>query len=662
MAAKRRQYTFEELWNPQIDLKSDACAYGRQSTKEQIVSNVQSHISQTVGLLQHAKELGFRDDGSTGAVTLFIENQVVDGDGNIQIKNASGTWPIDKRPGLKTILDLIESGKVKLIIVEFVDRLFRDEDRIDSNIFIKVCKEHDCYVYITSKRMTYNFTNPQMAEMFRQEVAFAAAYIQHHVKDVMIRRRDMAVSKGQYGGGYVAMGFIICKEKGPKYNRYVPYEPHAEIIKNLAQEFIECGCNIGELYRKKRNGVFFPDFETGVLDTGLRSATKVDGGYLVKSREGILSLLTNPANIGIIEYGDIFVEEAHDKVLDKAIYYLIRSKLKESAEKFSRNYYQKNSSVERKGTLKGLISTKANHYCAYLQAKNEYYYRIYKSGIVLDEMVCLPASYFEGLIEGRLLTKIQASDLGSFEEELKERRQRKIKRLKDINMRIEIIDEELDSLAENLTKIQLDSLIRRLEVKAEKISKEKEALEKEYEEGTSIEKELAGLTPEAYIKKTFNTRKRLLDFLIRTIWVEQMSSSFFKITVEWKVPEWGAEFIYIDRSKCRSKRWTDDETTTLIILYPNTDKMEILKSIPNRSWLAITRQALNMKIKRHEPRQLLKINPNLSWSDLQFLDSIGETIDTLPFEKWECVPARRDYSQYNLRERPGGYTSCQEIP
>ena len=151
---QKREYTVQELYNPQIDLIRDAVGYGRQSSKDQVLNNVQSHISQTVVLLEYIKELGFRDDGSTGKLTLFIENQVIDADGNVSIKNASGTWSIDRRPGLKTICDLIETDKVGVVVAEFVDRLFRDEDRIDSNIFIRICREHDCYVHISSKRMT----------------------------------------------------------------------------------------------------------------------------------------------------------------------------------------------------------------------------------------------------------------------------------------------------------------------------------------------------------------------------------------------------------------------------------------------------------------------------------------------------------------------------
>src|SRR2546421_4470910 len=94
----KKQYTVEELYNPQIDLSRDAYLYGRQSGKDQVVENIQSHISQTIRLLQYTRDvLGFKDDGTTGKVTLFVENQVVDADGNVSIKDASGIWPIDRR-------------------------------------------------------------------------------------------------------------------------------------------------------------------------------------------------------------------------------------------------------------------------------------------------------------------------------------------------------------------------------------------------------------------------------------------------------------------------------------------------------------------------------------------------------------------------------------
>src|SRR2546425_1042517 len=230
----KRVYTLEQLYNPQIDLSRDAYLYGRQSGKDQVIENIQSHISQTIVQLEYTRSLGFRDDGTTGTVTLLIENEVVDAQGNLSIKDASGTWPIDRRPGLKTICDAVEYGTnnpkgVGVVIAEFVDRLFRDEDRIDSNVFIKICKEHDCYVHISSKRMTYNFANPQHAELFRLEVQMAAAYIENHVRGTMHRRRSLAARNGLWVGiGSIPVGFITERDKdSPNYGKFTIYRPHA---------------------------------------------------------------------------------------------------------------------------------------------------------------------------------------------------------------------------------------------------------------------------------------------------------------------------------------------------------------------------------------------------------------------------------------------------
>src|SRR5437588_3866722 len=222
---QKREYTVEVLYNPQIDVSRDAYLYGRQSGKDQVVENIQSHISQTIRLLQYTRDvLGFKDDGTTGKVTLFVENQVVDADGNISIKDASGTWPIDRRPGLKAICDAIETGSGGVVIAEYVDRLFRDEDRIDSNVFIKICKEHDCFVHIESKRMTYNFANIPHAELFRMEVQMAAAYIENHVRGTMLRRRSQAARSGLWAGiGFIPVGFIVTRsEKSPTYGKFIP--------------------------------------------------------------------------------------------------------------------------------------------------------------------------------------------------------------------------------------------------------------------------------------------------------------------------------------------------------------------------------------------------------------------------------------------------------
>src|SRR5216684_3289314 len=270
---RKRQYTLEELYNPQIDITRDAYLYGRQSGKDQVIENIQSHISQTIMQLDYTRGIGFRDDGTTGTVTLLVENEIVNADGNISIKDASGTWPIDRRPGLKTICDAMEYGTdnpkgVVVVIADFVDRLFRDEDRIDSNVFIKICKENDCYVHIVSKRMTYNFANPAHADLFRLEVQMAAAYIDNHIRGTMLRRRSQAARSGLWAGlGSVPVGYIIDKHEGNKtYGRFIVYEPHARVVKWIFVRFVELGCDFYKLCKELREMPrLFPPFEPGVF-------------------------------------------------------------------------------------------------------------------------------------------------------------------------------------------------------------------------------------------------------------------------------------------------------------------------------------------------------------------------------------------------------------
>src|SRR5712692_205974 len=318
----KRVYTAEELYNPQIDLSRDACLYGRQSSKDQVIQNIQSHISQTVMLLAYTKDLGFRDDNTTGKVTLFVENEVVDGEGNVKLKSASGTWPIDRRPDLKTICDLIETGKVGVVVAEFVDRLFRDEDRIDSNVFIKICKDNDCFVHISSKRMTYNFANLSHAELFRMEVQMAAAYIENHVWGTMLRRRSLAAESGQWAGlGAIPVNFIVDKrEESPTYGKMIPYEPHVAVSLALYDRLIELAFGVEALCLELEGKEYiYPEFEEWVSKGDYTIHIALDlcrsgNGYLI-TRRGLEHMLCNVVNIGAIKRKGKVIYNHHQPII-----------------------------------------------------------------------------------------------------------------------------------------------------------------------------------------------------------------------------------------------------------------------------------------------------------------------------------------------------------
>jgi DNA invertase Pin-like site-specific DNA recombinase len=666
----RREYTVQELFNPQIDLKREAVGYGRQSTKDQVLKNVQSHISQTVMLLAYTKDLGFRDDGTTGKVTLFVENQVVDAEGNMSIKDASGTWPIDRRPGLRTICDLIESGKVGVVVAEFVDRLFRDEDRIDSNIFIKICKENDCYVHISSKRMTYNFANPSHAELFRMEVQMAAAYIENHIRGTMLRRRNMAAESGQWAGlGAVPVNFIVDKrEDSPTKGKMIPYKPHVTVSKELYDRLIELAFDVEALCIELEGKEYiYPNFEEWVykgdytIRTGLKKAPG-GKGYII-TRRGLEYMLCNIANIGAIKRKEKIVYNHHDAIIDEARFWLVYDNLRitrpdgtPTGKPVSVRYTQQRN-LRAALVTKPLLSPETNH-----ESGAVYFVRsglphlignyniAVRRGLVYDSLLCVNAEQLESAVISRMFTHLRTADLGDLKAARTQRTKRKIQRLGKIGRDLEVIEEELSNLRANLKKLTIDVVIKETEESMARVLNRKEELLHERERIRqssdeealrTLEEELADLE-ELWPHKPFELKKGILKLLVKRVVIDQMSTKFFRVLVEWRYKEWGTEQTYLAHSDGGRKEWTVEEVALLKAVFlegkDTRDRFVIMRALPDRSWRAIYHMIANLGMNPGNgrgrggglrfKREQLEHN-TLSWRDIQWLRESGLTYKSI---------------------------------
>ena len=669
----RREYPVEELYNPQIDLSRDAVAYGRQSSKDQVVKNIQSHISQTVMLLAYTKELGFRDDSTTGKVTLFVENQVVDAEGNINIKNASGTWSIDRRPGLKTICDLIESGKIGVVVAEFVDRLFRDEDRIDSNIFIKICKENDCYVHISSKRMTYNFANPSHAELFRMEVQMAAAYIENHVRGTMLRRRYLAAESGQWAGlGAIPVNFIVDKrEDSPTYGKMIPYDPHVAVSLDLYDRLIELAFDVETLCLELEGKEYiYPEFEEWVFkgDYTIRIALDLcpsGKGYLI-TRRGLEHMLCNIVNIGAIKRKGKIIYNHHLPIIDEDRFWLVYDNLKITRPDgtptgkpvFPRFTQQRN--LRAALVVKPLLKPETTHengavYFTRSGLRGEAprygsYTVSVRRGLVHDCLLCVNAQQLEHAIVNRMFLHLRTANLGDLKEVRVRRSQVKAQRLEKIKRDLGVIEEELANLAENLKKLTIDVVIKETEAsmarvlnrKAELLAEQEEIKKSTEDEALrTLEEELADLE-ELWPGKPYELKKSILAILIKRVVIDQMSTKFFRVIVEWKYKEWGIEQTYLSHNDGGRKEWTEEEIALLQKVYlehkDTRDRYVIMQALPDRSWRAIHHAIANLGINPgkgqgcgrgvHFKRGQLE-HDALSWNDRQWLQQTGLTYKSI---------------------------------
>ena len=632
----KKEYSVEELYNPQFDLSRDAVAYGRQSSKDQMVKNVQSHISQTIMLLAYTKELGYRDDGTTGKVTLFVENQVIDAEGNVSIKNASGTWSIDRRPGLKTICDLIESGKIGVVVAEFVDRLFRDEDRIDSNVFIKICKENDCYVHISSKRMTYNFANPSHAELFRMEVQMAAAYIENHVRGTMLRRRSQAARSGLWAGiGYIPVGFIVDRKEGsPTSGKFIPYASHAEIQSELYLRLIELGYNLDLLYDElRRKPYVFPDFEPWVdkeivTRFGLRQA-KCGTGYTI-SKAGLEYMFCNVTNIGIYNREGVLIHDNHTGTVNKEIFWLVYDRFRDHRPdgtptgrlKIVRYSQKSTTEPTRKPLLKPVSQNKGE----VVRFSSGYYMLRVKRLYGLECPLAVAADQLEGVVVERLFQRIREVNIGDLKDMRLKKMTEREKRIKEIDREVETINEEIENLTANLAKITMHLVVLQIEEKLGKLLErkngliaEKETIVETSDEGLrTLEEELQDLEY-LWPYKPFDLKQNILSMLIKRVVLTYCSPRFFRVTVEWSHKEWGTESCYYDREFTGGRQWTEEERTVLKLHYPTEGQVDLMKILPARSWKSIHHEAEKLNLKRQYQRGT-RGEISITYLDLQFLE------------------------------------------
>jgi hypothetical protein len=113
---------------------------------------------------------------------------------------------------------------------------------------------------------------------------------------------------------------------------------------------------------------------------------------------------------------------------------------------------------------------------------------------------------------------------------------------------------------------------------------------------------------------------------------DQMSTRYFRLRIEWKVPEWGIDEFYLDREGAICTPWNDDELKVLEQIYPNGSQEEILQALPRRSWASIRGRATKLHVRKLK-NAMLTIDSGLSWNDLQFLGQC----EKVPVGKWGKV-------------------------
>lgn len=80
--------------------------------------------------------------------------------------------------------------------------------------------------------------------------------------------------------------------------------------------------------------------------------------------------------------------------------------------------------------------------------------------------------------------------------------------------------------------------------------------------------------------------------------------------------------------------WREEEVAILHRLYPQADRLEVLKALPMRTWESIVQQATLRHIKRHTIRDTSGIHEALTYTDAVYL---RETLHKDPrYAPWDA--------------------------
>jgi DNA invertase Pin-like site-specific DNA recombinase len=637
--------------------------YARQSTINQVKFNTTATEMQTDELIAMTKRMGVCEDD----VILFIENKRDDG----TIKHASGRLRIDQREGLRSLVQRIEAGEIKAVVVFLEDRLFRDETQIQVNTFILICQEYN--VLVITPFMTYDFRNPYHVKQFRWKCEQAADFLREYVKERLHGARARAASQGRYDGRGLAVGYIIDRREkigglpNPAYKKLIVYEPHAEVVRWIFTRYIALGGNARKLYKELLAiPVLFPAFakDVDVRNAARLALKKVAGGYHL-SYNGLLGLLTNIVYLGWwLHHGEI-VQDNHSAIVEEAVFWYAFNRLsdftpdgEENKREKPKARYTRLDTPEAPALLKEIITTneqKKAVYCGYRWA-DWYYYITFRDSA--SEAIAEKYSVLVDHVDQAFIAKLVAHMRNTTEFEhfrtlvtrlKKEAEQEK----EDVHTQIARLERRMQATLVSLTedpdlpsatRKALNHIYAELEAQRNAVVQPVPAPPpaRQVSDLLAYHDLLARLEAE-YGYLDFADTKLLAQATTRSVTLDGLSPHCALLTIQWRTPVWGTDMAILWRPYGHTPHWKEWEIDLVRRHYTTMPQEELLALLPHRSWHSIHHKAEKLGIARpgHLPRTTC--NTHVCVADIAVMERYGLPTEAFPSDKeimWVSLPVR----------------------
>jgi DNA invertase Pin-like site-specific DNA recombinase len=201
----------------------------------------------------------------------------------------SGTLGQEDRAGLEHLINLIEANQIETVYVLHISRLFRDQTLIDAFAFAELCKKHD--VKIITPAMRLNLRISMHMDYYRREADWAAKELEvMHGRLYGAKKRK--AHQGRWAGGYLPVGYILDEREtiegrsNPDWHKFMPYEPHARVVRLILRRLCLPGMTGGRVARWcAANGIRFEPFPPELAERYTKLVAlrhpDTDGGWAV---------------------------------------------------------------------------------------------------------------------------------------------------------------------------------------------------------------------------------------------------------------------------------------------------------------------------------------------------------------------------------------------
>ncbi len=664
----------EQTIERHLRINDPSAIYARRSdptAKDKNKDKSQSREMQTDDLIIWCKKQGWKE---TLLSTYFAD------------LGLSGTLRPDQRPDMLRLFDDIDAGKLDngTIICFQENRLFRDETQIYYNQFIDKCLQHNILVVVISPRLIiYDLRDEVLKEMLRAKLKEAAEYIPRHIKGWLHPARERAAWEyGEWAGmGSLPPGFIVDYDpKSETYKKPVPYWPHVEKSKEMFQLFMELGGDISLFHnRLRKSPIVYPEFEPWVDRKNVNTfqlSKYSGGGYYLKSERALENLLTHSLHYGYRSVnGVIRRDELGEKIrefepvmelelLDFAYYRLAKTDFDGNPIQNSRRrrYFHQDSDGQF-GLLKDrIISNQGEvrtHRDRLYTDEGSCEIGRYVIAIDHDDYLChlvkdisIACGELDEIIVKRLMEHVRdiskkRESIETYQQQVNAIRERRQSRMRQLEKSVKDIDRkqagltlssgsvelEIEEAKQASDTDKLERLHRRKELITEQIDileterrtliQTKADIEKEAEKDYgSLDEELEELE-KFWPDYTFERRRTLINFAIREVVIDSMSTHWIRIQVLWLHEEWGREEMFYRRRRGKQREWTDEEKRIVKENYLSLPKMQLMALLPDRTWKSIRIVASDVcKDKGRRKRQgdaIPRWAEDYSHSDLTFM-------------------------------------------